>query len=78
MTERFSFKYELFLGNSTCRTCACAGTAADAGIGIDLKLAVSLGDSAYGALSGTCAARNTNITDYKSHSRILLKNISIA
>ena len=53
--------------DSTNRAASCAGTAFDALIGIDLVLAVALGDGANRAVAGTSAAHNARITNFISH-----------
>ena len=54
------------------RTCSGASTAANALIGIDLKLAVTCRDSAYRALTLTGTAADAGITYTISHSITLL------
>jgi hypothetical protein len=52
---------KLFSSRSAYRTYACARTAVDAGISVDNVLAISLGNSANGALVGTSAASDAII-----------------
>ena len=65
-------RYNLFFGNSAYRASAGAGTAANAGVGIDFKFAVPFADCAYRTLTCTGTARNTSVTNYKCHNHILL------
>lgn len=44
------------LGNSSCRACSLAGSAVDAGVGVNYIMLVSLGDSSYRALTLTSSA----------------------
>ena len=62
----------LALRNRSGRAGTSAGTALDAGIRIDHVLSVSLGDSAYRALSLAGSAAYTRVADYICHSIILL------
>ena len=39
------------------------------------RILVALGDSSYGTLVNTCAACNTVVTNYVSHSSFLLLNV---
>jgi hypothetical protein len=49
------------------RASACAGTAADALFGIDLELAVALGDGSNGTLTRAGTAADTGITNRICH-----------
>ena len=60
------------LRNSACRALACAGTAVDALICVDFKLAVSHADCTNGALSLAGAASYASIADFICHDLILL------
>ncbi len=51
----------LCLLNGTCRACACAGTAIDALVSINLKLAITHADRTYWALRLASPTRNTSI-----------------
>jgi hypothetical protein len=57
----------LCLLNSTSRACTSAGTAIDAGISVDLVLAISLSDSSYRALASAGAAAYACIVNYICH-----------
>ena len=57
----------LFLGRGSDRAGVRACAAFDAGVGVDYILAVSLADSAHGALGGTGAAADAFIGNLVSH-----------
>ena len=63
---------ELAFGNSTNRALACASTAVNTLVGIDLELSISHADSTNRALCFTCTTANTAITNYICHNYILL------
>lgn len=58
--------------NSTGRTSASAGSAANAGVGVDYILAVAFRDSAYRTFASTGSAANTRIINYICHNKFLL------
>ena len=58
---------ELALRNRTYRAGACAGTAIDASIRVDLVLAVALSDRAYRALARAGTAADACATDNICH-----------
>ena len=62
----------LCLGRSADRAGFSAGAALDAGIGIDLKLAVAFADGGNGALGGTGAAADAFFVNLVSHRTNLL------
>jgi hypothetical protein len=51
------------------RTCLSTSTALDALIGIDLILAITLGNSIYRASLSTCAASDAIIGNFVSHGK---------
>lgn len=59
---------KLFLGNSSYRTLACAGTTGNASICVDFKFGIACRDSANGALRFAGTARYARITNNKCHS----------
>ena len=59
--------WNLCLGGSTDGACFSAGTALDAGVGIDLKLAVSFADRGYRAFGSASAAADAFIGNLVSH-----------
>ena len=61
----------LFLCRSSYRAGIGAGAALDAGIGIDLKLAVAFADGGNGAFLGAGAAGHTFVTDRICHDKYL-------
>jgi len=62
----------LSLLNSSYGAAACAASAVDALIGINLELSVAHADSTDGAVSLTCATSNTSITYNICHIFFLL------
>ena len=62
----------LSLLNGSYGAAACAASAVDALIGIDLELSVAHADSTNGAVSLTCATCNTSITYNICHDIFLL------
>ena len=72
LANRFcSFVSGLCLGGRAHGTYTRAGTAGNAGVGIDHKLAIAFADGGNRTLLGASAARNTFITDNKSHFQYL-------
>lgn len=67
-----SVRFVLALADSACRTYACTCSAANAGICINLVLAVALGNCIDRALAGTGTAANTGIVNYICHDNYLL------
>ena len=58
---------KLLCRRSAYGTNVSTSAALDASVGVDLILAVALGDSAYRALIGTSAARDTIVRNLISH-----------
>lgn len=58
---------KLSLLDSSYGASACAASAIDTLIGIDLELSVTHADCTNGAVSLTCATSNTSITNYICH-----------
>ena len=68
-SARPSFLRALFLNDSTGGAGIGAGTAGDAGVGVDDVDAVALRDSLSGALAGAGAAGNAGVGDDVRHDR---------
>ena len=72
--SHYAFLRNLFCGvGSTNGASRSAGTAIDAVIGVDDKLAVLFGNSADGAFIGTSAASDAIVVNLISHGMYLLK-----
>ncbi len=65
------------LRNSTCRACACTGTAIDAVISFDFVFSIAFNDSAYWTFASASTTGNTIRRNYICHDSYLLISMKI-